>query len=118
MRWTKNRGPMVRFSGPRRDLVEMGLRDYTLVGELWFRLAIIPTASRPSVRSGSAPGSGTFAGGPSGSLFLFLPLPPRLRSGSFPKKPKREPSLLKSEDPGPLGLNSVGLAEGSLVFDW
>jgi hypothetical protein len=61
----KNRGPVVRFSGPRRDLVQTGGRDYALVGEPWFRRARIPTANRPSVNSGRAPGSGTFTGGPS-----------------------------------------------------
>ena len=117
----ENRGPVLHCAGPRRDFVGSGSRDYALVGKLWFRVAIIPTASRPSVRSGSAPGSGTFTGGPSGSLllalYLSLPLPPRLRSGSFPKKPKREPSAVKTEEAGSLELNSVGLPESTPDFD-
>src|SRR5580692_3842998 len=113
----KNRGPVLHCAGPRCDFVGTGSRDYALLGELWFRLAAIPTVSRPSVRSRIAPGSGTFTGGPAGSLFLFLPFPPRLRSGSFPKKPKREPSAVKTEEAGSPELNSAGLPESTPGFD-
>jgi len=61
----ENRSPVLLRAGPRLNFVGTDWRDYALAGKLRFRRAMIPTASNPRVRSGSAPGSGTFAGGSS-----------------------------------------------------
>ena len=59
----QNRGPVLLRGGPRIDFERTDSRDYALAGKSRFRRAMIPTASSPSAKSGSAPGSGTFTGG-------------------------------------------------------